>query len=249
MQDKKTLRKLQRIINPCFDYVFKGIFTKDTPQSKQALRGLVSAILEKKVKVVGVTTNEPPVNHAGSKQIRYDINCVLDDGEKANVEMTLWPKAYEVCRIEYYLARLHTTQENKGGEAGYQRLKQSYQISLFARGNVFTDDHFFHRFVYYDPVHGVDLGGRTALCTVELMKLGEVLKKPVEEMTRLEMWALFFAYCCDPDKQETICRIMEMEEEISMARKMMYRITAAEVAALDQISRDKVEMDRISDEY
>ena len=234
-------KNLKEILNPCIDPVFKSIFTKDTPESKQALRGLVSAVLQKDLTVVSVTANEPPVNNAAGKQIRYDINCVLDNGEKANVEMTLWPKAHEVYKMEYYLARLHTSQEIQGVKSGYKKLKQSYQISLFSKANVFSDEHFFHHFFYHDPVRNVNLGGRTAIYTVELGKLLEILKKAVHEMTRLERWAVFFAYFNDPDpeKQAIIRQIVSMEEEIQMAEKMMYRITPAEEAALRQISEDK----------
>ena len=249
MENNKFSKELNELINPCFDPVFKSIFTKDTPESKNALRGLVSAILQKDLKVVDVTSNEPPVNNTGDKQIRYDINCVLDDGEKANVEMTLWPNAHEVCKMEYYLARLHATQEIKGKEKGYQSLKQSYQISIFAKGNVFKDKEFFHRFIYFDPLRGVNLGGRTALCTVELKKLQEIILKSVQEMTRLEMWAIFFAYFTDPGKQDILRQIMAAEEEIGMAQKMINRISAAEAAALYQMSRDKYEMDMATLKY
>ena len=90
-------------------------------------------------------------------------------------------------------------------------------------------------------MRNVNLGGRTAIYTVELGKLLEILKKAVHEMTRLERWAVFFAYFNDPDpeKQEIIRQIVSMEEEIQMAEKMMYRITPAEEAALRQISEDK----------
>jgi predicted transposase/invertase (TIGR01784 family) len=249
MKKPYPLDNLSAIINPCYDPVFKCIFTKDMPESKQALRGLVSAILQKDLQVVDVTTNEPPVNGIGDKQIRYDINCVLDDGEKANVEMTLWPKAHEVCRMEYFLARLHTMQEIKGSKNGYRKLKQSYQISLFAKGNVFQDKDFFHRFMYYDPEREIDFGGRTTICTVELKKLEEVVKKPVAEMSRLEKWAVFFGCYCDVNRQELLRKILETEEEISMAENMIARITPKEAAALRQISEDKYWMDKAAMEY
>ena len=249
MENNNFSNELNELINPCLDPVFKSIFTKDTLESKNALRGLVSAIIQKDLKVVDVTTNEPPVNAAGDKQIRYDINCVLDGGEKANVEMTLWPDLYEVYRMEYYLARLHATQEIKGKDSGYQKLKQSYQISIFAKGNVFEDTEFYHRFIYFDPERRIDLGGRTAMFTVELKKLQEIILKSVQEMTRLEMWALFFAYFNDPDKQDILRQIIETEEEIGMAQEMMQRISATELEALKQISRDKYELDIASRNY
>ena len=249
MENSINPKNLFKILNPCLDPVFKSIFTKDAPESKHALRGLVSAIIQKDVTVVDVTTNEPPILDTADKQIRYDINCVMDNGEKANVEMTIWPDVYEAYRMEYYLARLHTMQEIKGKEKGYQKLKQSCQISIFAKANVFNDSNFFHKFIYHDPIRGIDLGGQTAIFTVELQKLLEILSKPVNEMTRLEMWAVFFCYYTDLNKQGLIQQILETDEEIHMAQAMMQRITAAEVAALKQLSRDRYEIDKCSHEY
>ncbi|MDR2491271.1 MAG: Rpn family recombination-promoting nuclease/putative transposase, partial [Spirochaetaceae bacterium] len=90
MQNFNCSKKLHRL-NPCSDPVFKSIFTRDEPESKKALLGLVSTVIQKKLTVVTVTANEPAINDLGGKQIRYDISCVLDGGEKANIEMTLWP--------------------------------------------------------------------------------------------------------------------------------------------------------------
>ena len=38
------------IINPCWDNVFKAIFTKDTPESRGALEYLLSAIIRRSLK-------------------------------------------------------------------------------------------------------------------------------------------------------------------------------------------------------
>jgi len=89
------------IISICYDQAFKAVFTRETPQSRGALEKLLSAILEQETKVLSINTNEPPVNDMRDRQIRYDINLKLQNGELANLEMTLNPGATEAFRIEY----------------------------------------------------------------------------------------------------------------------------------------------------
>ncbi|MDR0562740.1 MAG: hypothetical protein LBG73_08640 [Spirochaetaceae bacterium] len=48
-----------RVINPCWDNVFKAVFTKETAVSQGALKGLLSAVLGRAVISVQVITNEP----------------------------------------------------------------------------------------------------------------------------------------------------------------------------------------------
>ena len=58
-----------------YDNFFKAVFTKDTPQSKGALSGLLSALIRRKIAVKTITTNEPAINNAFDRCIRYDIAC------------------------------------------------------------------------------------------------------------------------------------------------------------------------------
>ena len=64
-----------KIPDMCHDEVFKAVFTRDIPQSRKALSGLVSACIKRKVSVLALNANEPAPTHAGDKKIRYDIAC------------------------------------------------------------------------------------------------------------------------------------------------------------------------------
>jgi hypothetical protein len=90
------------IIEICRDNVFKAAFTRDNPASQGALRKLLSAYIGREVEVIAVTANEPPASDIRDRQIRYDIRVKFDQGELANVEMTLHPRQFEPLRIEYY---------------------------------------------------------------------------------------------------------------------------------------------------
>jgi hypothetical protein len=134
--------------------------------------------------------NEPPISHLRDRQIRFDIMVRFNDGELADVEMTLHPKKSEALRFEYYTARLFITQDIRGQSRSFKELKPVYHLS-FLGGNLYPDDEWLHRFVYYDPARQIKMGGRTEIITVELKKLEEIAKKAVEQMDRREAWAIF----------------------------------------------------------
>jgi len=226
------------IINPCWDNVFKATFTKDTTESRYALNKLLSAIIGRELTVINITANEPPVESINERQIRYDISCKFDDGDLCNVEMTLNPDTYEPIRLEYYSGKLFTSQDIRGKDKTYRDLKNSFQIALLVNSPVYDDEAFVHRFQYYDEENGISLGGRTRIIVLELSKLESISRKPVEEMTSLERWAVFFRYTPDKEKRELVNEILKSEEGIAMAGQVLLTI-----------SKDEVERARLLSEY
>jgi len=177
-----------------YDNVFKAVFTRDNPSSKGALSRLISALIDRDVSVSAITANEPPIDNVRDRQIRFDIRCKTEKGELINVEMSLNPKPFEPVRLEYYTGKLFTGQDIRGSGKNYDDLKEAYQIAILARERFFQDETFLHNFEYYDPVHGMSLNGRSRIITMELSKLEEVVKKPVDEMDEKESWAVYFGY-------------------------------------------------------
>jgi predicted transposase/invertase (TIGR01784 family) len=231
----------ETLLNPCDDPVFKAIFTKDTPASRGALRSLVSAYVHQELDILTVIANEPPVHNKDDRQIRYDIACVFNNGEKADVEMTLHPGKFEIQRMEYYLARLHCSQELKG-DPSYAGVKRSYQI-CFLGANRFNDAGILHNFEYYDRGHDISLNGQTKLVVIELKKAERLSVKPLEGLSVEERWALFFQSASKPGKLGLVNRLLESEEGIAMAGQTMIEITPEEKAYFLQMSRDKYQFD------
>ena len=226
------------IINPCWDNVFKAIFTKDTPESRGALEYLLSAIIGRMLTVIMITANEPPVDNINERQIRYDINCKFDNGDLCNIEMTLSPDSSEPLRLEYYAAKLFTSQDIRGKDKSYKDLKHSYQIALLVDAPMFEDDVFVHNFDQYDKVNQISLNGRSHIITIELSKLEQIAKKPVSEMTTLERWAVFFRYTPDKEKRELVNEIIKIEEGIAMGAQVLLTI-----------SKDEKERARLTSEF
>jgi predicted transposase/invertase (TIGR01784 family) len=226
------------LLDICLDNVFKAVFARDTPESQEALSRLLSAVIRRELTVVAIAANEPPIDNLRDRQIRFDINCKGEGEELINVEMSLNPDVYEPVRLEFHAGKLFTGQDIRGMGKSYDDLREAYQIGILAKGRFFADEDFLHKFEYYDPVRGVSLGGRSRIITLELSKLDRVIEKPLGGMTKAEQWGIFFRYLTDKSKREKINKLLEEEEGIAMAGKVLQRI-----------SKDEVERARLMSEY
>jgi predicted transposase/invertase (TIGR01784 family) len=226
------------IIEICQDNVFKTIFTGDDPRSQGALKKLISAYIGREVEILAVTANEPPLSDTRDRQIRYDIRVKFNQGELANVEMSLHPKNFETLRLEYYIARLYSSQEIQGTDKTYKDLTQTYQIAIIGRNHLYEDRELVHHFEYYDAELGVRLGGRTKIIVVELEKVAAITGKPISEMSGEEMWALFFQFAKERKRRTLVNEVLRKEEGIAMAAEMLLRI-----------SREEAERARLESEY
>jgi predicted transposase/invertase (TIGR01784 family) len=210
------------------DPVFKAVLTRETPESRSALRCLVSAAIARPITVISVVANEPPVNDISDRQIRYDISVRFNDGNLGNIEMTVYPDTDEHRRQEYHLARLFTTQHIKGIEHSYGDLRPAYQISLLGE-NLHQDGALVHRFRYYDPEHNLSFKGLTSIIDIELPKAEQFLVKPVSGMTEIERWAVFFRYIQDFEQRELINDLLDQEEGLAMATAELLTISADDI--------------------
>jgi len=233
----------EELLDICWDNVFKAVFTKESHESRKALSRLVSAVIGRDLEALEIKANEPPPESLRHRQIRFDINCKTPDGEQINVEMCLNPDEFEPVRLEYYAARLFGVQDIRGEGRTYSDLKPTYQIAFLVNRTFFPDGDFFHSFEYYDPIRQVSLGGRTRIHTLELGKLDEVSRKPVDEMSYQELWAVFFRYLNDPGMRGKINQIARREEGIKMAGTVLLGISRNEAERARLESEYKAEVD------
>jgi predicted transposase/invertase (TIGR01784 family) len=78
---------------------------------------------------------------------------------------------------------------------------------------------------------------------MELSKLGKVLKKPTEEMSAPEHWAVFFRYLTHKAKRGKINEIIACEEGIKMASEVLMTISKDEVERARLMSEYKYQLD------
>ena len=73
------------LLPPSYDSIFKTLLTH--PDAKPALINISSAIVLRNVQDVKVRNNELPIMDTEEKGERFDVNCVVDDGDQVNIEM------------------------------------------------------------------------------------------------------------------------------------------------------------------
>ena len=78
---------------------------------------------------------------------------------------------------------------------------------------------------------------------IELSKLDDVLKKPVETMTDLEKFSVFFEYAANPTYRDTVNKVIESEEVLTVAGNLLMNISQDERERAIFRSRKKFQMD------
>jgi len=222
-----------------YDHIFKAVFARDTPASKGALSGLVSALIGRKVIVQTITANEPPINSILDRRIRFDIACKALSGELVNIEMSFNPESFELWKLEFYTSWQYSGQGIHGIKKSFSDLAETIQIGLLDKKQFFPDEALVHSFFYYDPVNNISLGGKTKIITVELQKTDKIIDKPIYELNSSEKWSVFFEYLTNKEKRATINEILEKEEEIAMAGETLIHISRDEVERARMISEMK----------
>jgi predicted transposase/invertase (TIGR01784 family) len=236
------------ILPPSDDRIFKTLLTH--PDAKPVLINVVSAVIERTVIDVQIRNVEPPVMDVDEKAERFDVNCVIDSGDQVDVEM-------HSSRIEeitgghrsflnksiYYLTDLHSSQKSKGVK--YYDFVRTYQVT-FCEYTIFPQwPDFVSHFSMRRP-NGEQVSDQINMVIIEMSKLGGILKKPVEELTSLEMWTLFFNFASDLKYRDIINKIIDVKEEIGMASALLMEISKDEQERARFRSRRMAETDRIS---
>jgi len=100
---------------------------------------------------------------------------------------------------------------------------------MFCGYTVFPDrDSFINPFsIRHDTDNGLLHDGIRVLF-IELSKLSEVLKKPVDEMTDMERFSVFLRYAENPDYREIVNKVIESKEGLAVAGELLMSISKDE---------------------
>ena len=236
------------ILPPSDDRIFKTLLTH--PDAKPVLINVVSAVIERTVIDVQIRNIEPPVMDINEKAERFDVNCVIDSGDQVDVEMhssrieeiTEGHKSF-LNKSIYYMTDLHSSQKSKGVK--YYDFVRTYQVT-FCEYTIFPQwPDFVSRFSMCRP-NGEQVSDQINMVVIEMSKLGSILKKPVEELTLLEMWTLFFNFAPDLKYRDIINKVIDVKEEIGMASALLMEISKDEHERALFRSRRMAETDAIS---
>jgi hypothetical protein len=114
---------------------------------------------------------------------------------------------------------------------------------MFCGYTVFPErDGFVHRFSFRDE-NGIELTNAVGIVFIELTKLSEVLKKPVEAMSALEMWSVFFAHGSEPKYRDVLNKMTAAKGEIKVATELLQNRSKDEIERAHFRSRRMFRMD------
>jgi predicted transposase/invertase (TIGR01784 family) len=238
------------ILPPSDDHIFKTLLT--SPGTERILMSVVSAVIERPVVSIIPRNTEFPVTDVKEKRQRLDVNCTIDGGDQVDVEMqcsrikgdTSDEQLGFINKSIYYLTDLHSSQESMG--VMYKKLVRTYQVT-FCTYPIFKQwPDFVSRFSLRRPT-GEQLSDQINMVIIEMSKLNAMMKTPVEDISWLEAWSIFFSSANDPAQRDLINNLINTKEEIKMATELLMEISQDERQRAIMRSRRMYETDRMSE--
>ena len=214
-----------RSANLLNDFAFKYVFGEDCKEANDALKSLLTVFLERKVEHVVVKNSEMVKDYTKMKSPRLDLLVEFDDQTSVDLEMQLrQTKDNLLNRFNYYLARLHGSQELEG--KSYSQLKETIVMVFF--NLIIADDDDICSLYTMRKYSGIPLvkeekEDRMKLMTIEMPKVD--LHKPLEDMNEQEKMIYYFLNCHKGMDDSKIKMMIESDEVIQMLEKRVETIS------------------------
>ena len=125
-------------------------------------------------------------------------------------------------RSVFNLCDLHSNQPGRGLD--YSGFARSYQVMLCNYKAFTFVNKLVERFVFRDQ-EGNELCDAVMVIFIDLTQAKEIAKKPVDEMSDIESWVVFFALGNDLRYSGVIDGIMKKKEGIAVARETLMNIS------------------------
>ena len=219
---KEVLMRSANLLN---DFAFKYVFGEDCKEANDALKSLLTVFLERKVNSVVVKNSEIVKDYTKMKSPRLDLLVEFDDRTTVDLEMQLrQTKDNLMNRFNYYLARLHGSQDMEG--KSYSQLKETIVMVFF--NLIIADDDDICSLYTMRKYSGIPLvkeekEDRMKLMTIEMPKVD--LNKPLEDMNEQEKMIYYFLNCQKGLDDSKIKMMIESDEVIQMLEKRVETIS------------------------
>ena len=219
---KEVLMRSANLLN---DFAFKYVFGEDCKEANDALKSLLTVFLERKVNHVVVKNSEMVKDYTKMKSPRLDLLVEFDDKTTVDLEMQLrQTKDNLLNRFNYYLARLHGSQDMEG--KSYSQLKETIVMVFF--NLIIADDDDICSLYTMRKYSGIPLvkeekEDRMKLMTIEMPKVD--LHKPLEDMNEQEKMIYYFLNCHKGMDDSKIKMMIESDEVIQMLEKRVETIS------------------------
>ena len=215
---------LMRSANLLNDFDFKYVFGEDFKEANDALKSLLTVFLERKVNHVVVKNSEMVKDYSKMKNSRLDLLVEFDDQTTVDLEMQLrQTKDHLPNRFNYYLARLHGSQDMEG--KSYSQLKETI-VMIFFNLIIVDDDEICSTFTMrkWSGIPFVkESEDRMKLMTIEMPKVD--LNKPLEDMNEQEKMIYYFLNCHKGMDDSKIRMMVEKDVVIQMLEKRVETIS------------------------
>ena len=214
-----------RSANLLNDFAFKYVFGEDCKEANDALKSLLTVFLKRKVNHVVVKNSEMVKDYTKMKSPRLDLLVEFDDQTTVDLEMQLrQTKDNLLNRFNYYLARLHGSQDMEG--KSYSQLKETIVMVFF--NLIIADDDDICSLYTMRKYSGIPLvkdekEDRMKLMTIEMPKVD--LNKPLEDMNEQEKMIYYFLNCQKGLDDSKIKMMIESDEVIQMLEKRVETIS------------------------
>ena len=218
---KEVLMRSANLLN---DFAFKYVFGEDCKEANDALKSLLTVFLERKVNHVVVKNSEMVKDYTKMKSPRLDLLVEFDDKTTVDLEMQLrQTKDNLLNRFNYYLARLHGSQDMEG--KSYSQLKETIVMVFF--NLIIADDDDICSLYTMRKYSGIPLvkdekEDRMKLMTIEMPKVD--LNKPLEDMNEQEKMIYYFLNC-HKGLDDSKIKVMIESDEIQMLEKRVETIS------------------------
>ena len=214
-----------RSANLLNDFAFKYVFGEDCKEANDALKSLLTVFLKRKVNHVVVKNSEMVKDYTKMKSPRLDLLVEFDDQTTVDLEMQLrQTKDNLLNRFNYYLARLHGSQDMEG--KSYSQLKETIVMVFF--NLIIADDDDICSLYTMRKYSGIPLvkdekEDRMKLMTIEMPKVD--LNKPLEDMNEQEKMIYYFLNCHKGVADSKIKVMIESDGMIHMLEKRVETIS------------------------
>ena len=219
---KEVLMRSANLLN---DFAFKYVFGEDCKEANDALKSLLTVFLERKVNHVVVKNSEMVKDYTKMKSPRLDLLVEFDNQTMVDLEMQLrQTKDNLLNRFNYYLARLHGSQDMEG--KSYSQLKETIVMVFF--NLIIADDDDICSLYTMRKYSGIPLvkdekEDRMKLMTIEMPKVD--VYKPLEEMNEQEKMIYYFLNCHKGIEDSKIKVMIESDGVIQMLEKRVETIS------------------------
>lgn len=229
------------LLSPIYDWTFKGLFTQETQESYLALQSFISAVLGRKVLNVTLKPNEPFKETDEQKGMSFDVSAEFDDGEISDIEIQARKEDYDYgVRAEIQAARLLVNNAKKGNNWEAAKI---YQISVL-NFHYEKDDKQEMTWYTMQSCGGKRLKDKLNIIFIDLVSIRKKFGTPINELTPVEKWGLFFSYIDNEKKIKYVNDLVKTEEGLMAANSIIRYMSQEDANWFTQNSIDIYERDR-----